>query len=138
MRVSVEAKKREAIARMKEYGVFSLTIKDFEKDGLVSESAPPIGACFWLSDEQKERVRKFEEEHNALVYHVIHCYMENVGEVECYLFVSDYPEEWGLDRANIVSHKAFAYVYNCDMPLYSEFGDIGIKLSPAAGLARIW
>lgn len=106
MNVSMEDKKAEAVERMVLWGIFPETVRQFEKDGLISESIPPVGACFWVEGEQLERIRKFEEEHNALVYFVIHSYT-NIGELENYLFVSDYSEEWEeYDRAGIKKRRA--------------------------------
>lgn len=130
-------KKKEAIKRMKEWGIFPQTIKQFENEGLVSESAPPFGACYWIEGEQLDRVREFEKENNALVYHVIHSYT-NIGEMEAYLYVSNYEEEWEYDHADIKEGQQLCYVYNHDMTDCSEFGTIGVKLTPAAGLVRVW
>lgn len=130
-------KKKEAIKRMKEWGIFPQTIKQFENEGLISESAPPFGACFWIEDEQLDRVREFEKEHDALVYHVIHSYT-NIGEMEAYLYVSNYIDEWKYDHEDIKEGQQLCYVYNHDAPDCSEFGTIGIKLTPAAGLVRVW
>lgn len=137
MEVSREKKKIEAIARMKKWGIYGETIKQFEKDNLVSESRPPFGACFWLDAEQKKRVEQFEREHDALVYHVIHGFT-NIGELENYLYVSDYEEEWEMDREAIENNQQLVYVLNHSMPDCSEFGLIGIELTPAAGLRRTW
>lgn len=137
MNISREEKKIEAIERMKAWGIFAPIVKQFEKEDLISESAPPLGACFWLNEEQLVRVREFEEKNNALVYHVIHSYT-NIGEMESYLFVSDYPEEWEMDRQDIGEGSQLVYVVNKDMPDCSEFGSIGIALTAAAGLRRTW
>lgn len=137
MQVSREKKKEEAIKRMKQWKIFPETIRQFENDGLVSESDPPLGACFWLNDEQKKRVAEFEEKNNALVYHVIHDYT-TIGELENYLYVSDYPEEWEMDHDGIDNGYQLCYVMNKDMPDCSEFGEIGVALTPAAGLRRTW
>lgn len=137
MNISREEKKIEAIARMKAWGIFAPIIKQFEKEDLVSESAPPLGACFWLNEEQLARVREFEEKNNALVYHVIHSYT-NIGEMESYLYVSDYPEEWEMDRQDIGKGSQLVYVVNKDAPDCSEFGSIGVALTAAAGLRRTW
>lgn len=137
MTVSREEKKIEALARMKKWGIFPETVKQFKNDDLISESTPPVGACFWIEGEQLERVRRFEEEHNALVYFVIHSYT-NIGELENYLYVSDYPEEWEQDREDIGYGQQLCYVLNHDAPECSEFGSIGIALTPAAGLRRTW
>lgn len=137
MNISREEKKAEAITRMKAWGIFAPIVKQFEKEDLVSESAPPLGACFWLNEEQLARVREFEEQNNALVYHVIHSYT-NIGEMESYLFVSDYPEEWEMDRQDIGEGSQLVYVVNKDAPDCSEFGSTGIALTAAAGLRRTW
>lgn len=137
MNISREEKKIEAIARMKAWGIYAPIVKQFEKEDLVSESAPPLGACFWLNEEQLARVREFEEQNNALVYHVIHSYT-NIGEMESYLYVSDYPEEWEMDRQDIGEGSQLVYVVNKDAPDCSEFGSIGIALTAAAGLRRTW
>lgn len=137
MTVSREEKKIEALARMEKWGIFPETIGQFKDDNLVSESAPPFGACFWLSDAQLERVREFEEKNSALVYHVIHSFT-NIGELESYMYVSDYPEEWEQDRDDIAHGRQLAYVQNLDAMYCSEFGSIGVELSPAAGLTRTW
>lgn len=137
MNISREEKKIEALARMKLWGIYAPIRKQFEKEDLVSESAPPLGACYWLDETQLERVREFEEKHDALVYHVIHSFT-SIGEMESYLYVSDYPEEWEQDREDIKDRQQLVYVFNKDMPDCSEFGSIGIALTGAAGLRRTW
>lgn len=137
MNISKEEKKNEAITRMKLWGIYQPIVTQFEKEDIVSESAPPLGACFWLDDEQLARVHEFEAHHNALVYHVIHSFT-NLGEMESYLYVSDYPEEWEMDRADIKYGQQLVYVVNKDAPDCSEFGSIGIARTAAAGLRRIW
>ena len=76
MNISREEKKAEAIARMKAWGICGPIVKQFNDNDLVAESVPPVGACFWLKGEQLKRVREFENENNALVYHVIHSFTE--------------------------------------------------------------
>lgn len=137
MTISREEKKVEALARMKKWGIYPPIVKQFKNDNTISESAPPLGACFWIKGEQLARVREFEKKHNALVYHVIHSFT-NIGEMESYLYVSDYPEEWGRDREDIKEGQQICYVFNHDMPDCSEFGSIGIARTPAAGLRRTW
>lgn len=136
MNVSLEAKKAEAVRRMKKIGIFSDTVRQFEKQDILSESQPPLGACFWVEGEQLERVKEFEKEYNALVYHIIHCYT-TMGEMESYLYVSDYEEEWEMDDMDLDDGYAMTYTVNIDAPDCSEFGSIAFRLSPAAGLIRI-
>lgn len=139
MKISIEEKKAEAISRMKMLGIFPETIRQFEEDGKVSISEPPFGMFDWAGDKDLELIRRFEEEHDALVYVVIRSYT-TIGKMDSYLFVGDYQEEWEGDREAIrhPGDGVFAYVYNHGAPVCSELGDIGVAVTSAAGLKRIW
>ena len=134
MNISIEEKKAEAIRRMKMLGIFPETIKQFDA-GYVSRSEPPFGAYYWVEGEELEALRKFEEEHDYLVYMVVRSYT-SIGMMDSYLFVGDDVEEWELDRDDLKDGYAFSYTVNHNAPDCSEFGTIGIKLSVAAGLVR--
>lgn len=137
MNISIEEKKKEAIKRLKKLRVYEEVIEQFEKEGLINMSEPTFGACYWPTDNELAMIREFEQEHNAVVYHVIRSFME-FGTCDCYLFVSDYEEEWEQEVEYTKRGSAFVYVYNHDEPAFSEFGSVGIKLTPAGGLARTW
>lgn len=130
-------KKAEAVARMKLMGIFPETIRQFEEDGKVSISEPPLGAFFWAEEGDLERIQAFEMENNALVYLIIRSYTD-IGKMDSYLFVCDDESEWEIDREDIAENQALAYVYNFDVPYFSEFGSIGFKKTIAAGLVRTW
>ena len=137
--VSLEEKKAEAVKRMKMLGIFPETIKQFERDSKVSVSKPPLGAFFWVDDEDKKRIAEFEKRYSALVYMVVRSYFKELGKMDTYLFVSDYKdEEWELDRSDLEHGQALAYVYNYSEPVFSEIGSVGLKLTIAEGLKRIW
>lgn len=136
--ISREEKKAEAVERMKALGIFPETIKQFEKEDHVSISEPPFGAFYWAEGEDLKRVRKFEDEFDALVYLVVRSYT-TIGKMDSYLYVSNYrDEEWEQDRNDLKNGETLAYVYNHDAPDCSELGYIGVQLTPAAGLARTW
>lgn len=137
MNISLEEKKVEALARMKQIGIFAETIKQFDKDGYISISEPPFGAYYWIEGEDLERIREFEKAHNALVFTAIRSFT-SFGTMDCYLFVSDYPEEWKSDRRMLDDKEAIAYVYNRDDPDLSEMGSVGFALTIAGGLRRTW
>ncbi|WP_304430211.1 hypothetical protein [Faecalibaculum rodentium] len=139
MRISIEEKKAEAIERMKALGIFPQTIQQFKNEDCISISEPPFGAFYWAEGQDLERIRQFEAENDALVYVVIRSYT-TIGKLDSYLFVSDYAEEWEVDRKNIreVGDGLLAYVYNHDAPECSEMGYIGIAPTDAAGLRRTW
>ena len=137
MRVPIEAKKAEAVARMKKLGIFPQTIKQFEKDGYISISEPPFGAFYWAEGEDLERIRAIEEENNGLVYLVVRSYTTD-GKMDAYLWVSDCEEEWDYDNEDITDGIVFAYVYNHDDPICPEFGSITVERTVAAGLRRVF
>ena len=134
MKVSKENKKKEALQRMKALGIYSESIKQFER-GMVSYSEPPMGANYWLDDEQNAIIKKFEEEYNALVYFGIRSYTE-FGKLDSFLYISDDEEEWFMDNADIQEGYAVAYVYNHDVPEYSEIGSIAVR-ERFGGLVRV-
>ena len=134
MNIPLENKKAEAIQRMNVLGIFSQTIKQFKK-GQVSCSEPPIGANYWIDEEQQKIVKEFEEEYNALVYFVIRSYT-SFGMMDSFLYVSDHADEWEMDRNDILNGYAYAYVYNYDIPEFSEIGCIGVK-EMFGGLVRV-
>ena len=130
-----EQQRQEAIKRMKKLGIMEQPIKDFEEQGKVNLSEGP-GLLYWLNDEEQEMVRKFEEESNGLVYHVIKTQM-NFGLMYSFLYVSEHIEEWQMDMEDLGDNQTLAYVVNTAMPDCSEFGTIGIEPS-IGGLKRIW
>ena len=126
MKVSMENKKKEAIRRMEMLGIYEETIDQFEFDGFVSYSEPPLGANYWVVGEQEEIIREFEQTYNALVYFAIRSYTE-FGTLDSFLYVSDHEEEWELDNNDIRNGYAYAYVHNYDIPEFSEIGCIGVQ-----------
>ena len=136
MNITREAKKQEAIKRLKALNIINDAVKQFEKDDIVMVSEPPFGGLYWLNDEEKEMVRKFEENNNALVYMVVRSFT-NFGKMDALLFISDYDEEWEMDNEDIKDDIVMSYVINHDMPDCSEFGSITVR-PMFGGLVRIW
>lgn len=137
MNVSMEEKKLEAICRMKKLHIWSQAIKEFEKHCLVLVTEPPIGAVYELEPELRTEVKKFEEEHNALVYIVVRAFT-TFGKMDSMLFVSDYVEDWELEDHELDEWIAMTYTINWDYPDCSEMGSIAIRPTPAGGLERVF
>ena len=133
--ITREMKKEEAIKRMKALGIIDDAIKQFKNDDVVMVTEPPLGGLYWCSDEEKEMVRKFEEEHNALVYMVVRAFTQ-FGEMDSLLYVSDWQEEWEYENEDLRDGYAMSYTINHDMPDCSEFGSIAVK-PMFGGLIRI-
>ena len=135
--ISKEEQKTEAIRRMEKIGIYKPTIQQFDKEGKISRSEPPFGAFYWVEGDDLKTVRKFEKEHDATVFLCIRAYTED-DAMDCYLFISDHPEEWQDDYEALDEGETVAYIYNRNAPQYSEMGWIGFMRTPAAGLWRIW
>ena len=135
MKITREEKKAEAIKRMKMLEIFPETVRQFEKQNLVSISEPPLGAFYWCDEEQQKIINQIEEEYNLLVYMGIMSYTE-FGKMLSLLYVSDHEEEWSEDCMNLLNEEALTYTHNYDAPECSEFGYIGFRKTPASGLLR--
>lgn len=136
MNVSREIKKEEAIKRMRAMHIIPDAINQFKNDDVVMVSEPPFGGLYWLNDEEKEMVRKFELENNTLVYLVVRSFT-SIGRMDSLFYVSDHDEEWFMDNADIEENYACVYVINHDMPYCSEFGPIAWK-NVSGGILRVF
>ncbi len=125
--------KTEAIKRMELLDIYPTAIEEFKKSNKLNLSEG-LGSLYWLSEEEYEAVRQFEEKYDTIVYHVIHNRME-FGEVYSFLYVPNERSEWSADIRDLKDLTPMAYVYNADDPVESEFGRIGIKPS-FGGLIR--
>ena len=127
--------KAEALRRMKKLNIMKRVIAEFEKEEKVNVS-DLYGALYWLSDEQKTVVRRFEEESGGLVYHVIRS-RSDFGEILSLLFVGKDTSEWEADFNDLERNQVFVYVENLTDPELSEYGAIGIT-GAYGGLVRTW
>ena len=127
MNVSRENKKAEAIDRMEALKLFAPCIKTFNDRDEVQLSEMTGGLYEFSSNEElTAKVKEFEAEYNALVYHVIHTYTQ-FGELYHLLYVSDHEDEWGMDREDIKGNYVMCYVWNKDDDWCSEFGTIVVR-----------
>lgn len=136
MNVSREIKKAEAIKRMKALGLFAPCIKAFKDRDEVQFSEPTGGLYEFSADKElTEKVKEFEKDYNALVYHVIHT---PTMEMDMYnfLYVSEHNDEWEMDNDGISDGYVFAYVWNKTVDYFSEFGSIAVQ-GKFGGLVRI-
>lgn len=116
--------KKEAIKRMKALGIIDDTIQQFEQADLVSYSLR--GGNYWLDNSFKQLVAEFEEKHDYLVYYAILSYTA-IGKMLSLFYVSNREEEWSGDWKELNQGFQMSYVFNLDIPEYSEFGLIGFK-----------
>ena len=127
MNVSMETKKTEAIKRMKALDLYTPYIREFEKKNKIFLSEMTGGVYEFDDDEVlNAKVKEFEAENNALVYHIIRT-MTGFGELYSFLFVSDYEEEWEMENDDLKDGYTLAYVWNKTDEWCSEFGSIGVQ-----------
>lgn len=127
MNISREIKKAEALKRMKMLDLYKPYINSFAKKDEIFMSEMTGGVYEFSSNtELCNKVKEFEAEHEALVYHVTHT-LTQFGELYNFLYVSDYDEEWEMDMEDIKAGYSFVYVWNKDCDWCSEFGSIGVR-----------
>ena len=135
-----EAQKLEALLRMKKIGLMPRIIEEFKKENKINKSLSSkigkalMGKLVWLSDEEINMVKEFEEEHNCIVYHIIESHT-TVGTLLSLFYVSKYTDEWEMDNELIDSKCQFVYVKNLDCDYDSEFGYINYT-NAVGGLIR--
>lgn len=138
-------KKAEAINRMKMLKILPQVIEEFENGVLeLSEYMHPQfpAVLYWVTNgtynyegfSLTEAIKSFEEEYEALVYHVQLSHT-GYGDVYSFFYVSNYPEEWEMDRKLLEEGEAYVYACNATEPWCSEIGLIGFK-SAMGGIER--
>lgn len=135
MNVSFAEKKVEALNRMRAIGYWGRARNAFRQSGKVFVNDPPFGGVYDMEPEVAANVKKFEAEHNALVYMIARAYTE-FGKMDSYIYVSDNKDDWAGDNDDLRHGISFAYTVNKDAPDCSEFGSIGFKMGVGAGMVR--
>ena len=128
--------KEKAIEILKQLDIYKPYIDGFREEDKVCFFENFGG--FWIDQEPEayKKMQEIEQKHSCKVYAVTHEYTE-FGECWSYLIVTAYPEEWDdLVYKNGSTFYAFAYVWNKDDELCSEFGSVGVR-SFGGGLKRV-
>ena len=131
-----QAKKEKAIEFLKKMDIYKPYIKGFEEKGAVCFFENYGG--YWIDQEPElyAKMKEIENKFQCRVYAVTHEFTE-FGELYDFLIVTNYPEEWDtLVYSQGNRHTAFAYVWNKDDDLCSEFGSITVQ-SFGGGIKRI-
>lgn len=121
-----EKMKQEAIERMEMLGISPTAIKIFEEDGEVGLSVSPAFPICEITPEYKKLIDKWEEKTGSMAYHAIYNGAA-VGALLSILFVSSDEEEWELDKRDMEAGYPMAYVFNLNIPEFSEYGSISVK-----------
>ena len=136
MNKTIEEKKIKAIELMKKLDIYRPYIKGLQKEDNVCYFENYGGYWAWQEPDLMKKVKELEEEHNCLVYAITHEYTA-IGEMYSFLIITDYEEEWSTLLEKYNNHYfAFAYVWNKDDDMCSEFGTIALS-SFGGGIRRI-
>ena len=128
-----ERQVKEAVERMKLLELYPTVISEFINEKVINKSEH-IGILYWLDEDEKKFVKDFEDEHNAVVYHIIKTYT-TIGCMLSVFYVSDDEAEWESDREDIKIGEQLCYVKNIDNDDCSEFGYICFQKN-CGGLMR--
>ena len=128
-----ERQVKEAVERMKLLELYPAVIKELINEKVINKSEH-IGILYWLDDDEKKFVEDFENEHNAVVYHIIKTYT-TIGCMLSVFYVSDDEAEWESDREDMKIGEQLCYVKNIDNDDCSEFGYICFQKN-CGGLMR--
>ncbi len=132
-----QLKKDKAIELMKTLDIYKPYIDGFEKEDKVCFFE--MFAGYWVDQEPEieQKMKEIENKYNCVVYAITHEFTD-FGELYDFLFVSDYEEEWDelIYKQSNNNFIAYAYVWNKDDDLCSEFGSVGVK-SFGGGIRRV-
>ena len=136
MNITRDEKKIKAIELMKKLDIYRPYIKGLQKEDNVCYFENYGGYWAWQEPDLMKKVKELEEQHNCLVYAITHEYT-SIGEMYSFLIVTDYEEEWDtlLEKYGN-QYYGFAYVWNKDDDMCSEFGTIALS-SFGGGIRRI-
>lgn len=126
--------KQYAIKAMQTLDIYKPYINGFANKGQVCFFERFGG--YWVDQEPEveAKMKEIEQEYGCIVYAITHEFMP-FGECWSFLIMSKYEEEWEMTLRELEDGYAFAYVWNKDDDLCSEFGTIVVK-SFGGGIAR--
>lgn len=120
-----ELQKLEAVARMKILKMHENAIKDFWHG--VLNCSEYGGILYWLDEEKRKLVERFEQRTGGMVYHLIES-VTTIGTMLTMLYVSKNESEWESDREEMTADGyVVAYVENVTYPDCSELGWVVVK-----------
>lgn len=130
-----EDKLEEAVKRLEKLEIRDDMIQNFLEHDLIPISFNGVDTLYGLDKGAVDRIKTFEDNYNGLVYYVIFT-PTGVGNMESYLFVSDYEEEWEMDWNDLDDSYAMTWTENLDHPEWSEFGSISFSKTRGGALRR--
>lgn len=135
-KVPTELKLKEAISRMEYLEFDEELIRQFKEEGTVPLFIHNMDEVYGIRRNKVDRLTAFEKRTHALIYTVIFTPTE-FGDMESYLYVSDWEEEWPSDWDDIHEGYAMTWTENLSYPECSEYGTISFIKTESGCLKRI-
>lgn len=117
--IPMDEKQKEAMQRMMKLGLSKEVIDDF-KEGTVNMSI--YGTNVPIFDVLLNELIQRSGLKDPCIYYLI---QDETGMTSI-LYVSNYKDDWEMERMYIDSNVIYAYVINHSEPSFSEIGAIGI------------
>lgn len=134
---TLQEKRNKAIEILHTLDIYEPYIQDFKNTNDVCFFEMFGG--FWVSQEPEveAKMKEIEQRYNCIVYAITHEFTD-FGELYDFLIITNYPDEWDNLILNQKHHEyiVFAYVWNKDDDMCSEFGSITIQ-SFGGGIRRV-
>lgn len=127
----------KALKRMETLGISRQLRDRFRGAGYPCFFDSAYGIVRGVNDWEIDNIRKFEDEFDSLVYAVVRSH-SSMGDMDSYLFVSSYGDEWESEDEELAEGSACAWVRNCDVPEFSEMGYIGLGKDADGLITRTW
>ena len=123
---------------MKKLNYFSPSIEEFRRYGKVMINEPPIGAHYYIDEDEDlvQKIREMETEDNVVVYAVIRTWT-NIGQLDSIVYVDDWQEDWERFDEDADDGLLYTFTWNRQDEGFSDYGSIAYKKTPAAGLMRV-
>ena len=133
----------EVLKRMKKLDLHKNVMRDFQAEKRLLNYSEPhklgnnlVGVLYWVEDKELlDKIKEIENEYKITVYHLIHNLTE-FGELYSMLYVENTDTNYEYDNQLLDEGIQYAYVWNKDDDICSEFGSIMIK-AVNGGVVRI-
>ncbi len=123
----------EAIQRIRMLKLHDNVVKDLKNNRTLNMSEGYLGSLYWLNTEEENMVKKYEEQYNVFVFHVIKTYTVDMGIIYDLLFLTEEKEYWEEERLRL----KIGYVLSYTISQFKESGDIFVE-NRNGGLVRIY
>lgn len=125
IRLEQKEKALDLLKKLKVFVDFRKALKDKDYKTMFENG---IGYWTWQFDDLENKIKEIENKYGCFVYAVSHEYTD-FGELYDLYIVPKYKEDWDklVDDYDDKHWRVYAYVWNVDDDMCSEFGDVLVR-----------